>query len=66
MKGKLLRAYNISENEILAKDYEIAKDILASYNILNNDNETECSAYINAKCAIVYADTLIKLLKEHN
>lgn len=114
MKGKLIIEYNISENEILAKDteieitniysgynsnfykgivgdrevvinanaieitdcspiinweqrrYEIAKDILAAYNILNNGNGTEYSAYINAKCAIVYADALIKLLKEHN
>ena len=109
MKGKLIRAYSISENEILAKDteieitniysgynsnfykgmigdrevvidanaikitdfspiinweqrrYEIAKDILAAFNPINSRSNPD----LDAKCAIIYADALIKQLKSN-
>lgn len=109
MKGRLIEAYNISENEMIAKDtevditniftgsigmfykcnvgnkeitidsnvieitdyspiinweqrrYEIAKDILAAFNPINNRPNPE----LNAKCAIIYADALIKQLKSN-
>lgn len=109
MKGKLIKAYSISENEILAKDteieitniysgynsnfykgmvgdrevvidsnaieitdyspiinwehrrYEIAKDILAAFNPINSRSNPD----LDAKCAIIYADALIKQLKSN-
>lgn len=110
MKGKLIRAYSISENEMLIKDteieitniysgynsnfykgivgdkevvidanaieitdyspiinweqrkYEIAKDILAAFNPIS---KSISNPDLDAKCAIIYADALIKQLKSN-
>ena len=110
MKGKLIKAYSISENEMLAKDtevditdiysgynsnfykgivgdrevvidanaikitdyspiinweqrrYEIAKDILAAFNPINSSRS---NPDLDIKCAIIYADALIKQLKSN-